>query len=139
MNQELLGKSWNALVDYQDAIAATYYERLKLAYPQYEEVLEELPMQSQRESLPQILEMVTWMHPQDDEVIPFIGKMAADLEAVKMDLDDLEIFREIMVSVIDDFGQRHVSAWSDNYRNAWDDAFQVTLIPLLIGTMDKAA
>lgn len=139
MNQELLEKSWSDLVEYQEAIASTYYERLMLAYPQYEDVLGEQPMQNQRDSLPQILEMVTWMHPQDEEVIPFIGQMAGDLEAVKMDLNDLDIFREIMVSVIDDFGQRHVSGWTDDYREAWDDAFQVMLIPLLLSSMDKAA
>jgi hypothetical protein len=139
MNHELLEQSWNELVDFQDAIADTYYERLTLAYPQYEAVLEELPMQNQRESLPQILEMVTWMHPQDDDAIPFIGKMAADLEAAKMELDDLETFREVMVSVIDDFGRRHVSGWSNDHRDAWDDAFEITLIPMLLSSMDKAA
>jgi hemoglobin-like flavoprotein len=139
MNHELLEQSWDALSDYHDAIAETYYERLLFAYPQYQEVMDELPMQDQRASMPQILEMVTWMTSQDDEVMPMVDAMASDLNSAGIDLDDMEVFSETMVSVIDDFGGRHVEGWNDAYREAWEDAFAVILIPALLGSMDKAA
>ena len=139
MNNELLEKSWDALSEYHDRIAETYCQRLLLAYPQYQEVMEELPMQDQCESMPQILEMVTWMTSQDDEVMPYIETMAADLKSSNMDLEDMDNFREIMVSVIDDFGRNFTEGWYDAYREAWEDAFDVVLIPTLLGCMDKAA
>ena len=139
MNNELLETSWRALSEYHDRIAETYCQRLLLAYPQYQEVMEELPMQDQCKSLPQILEMVTWMTSQDDEVIPYISTMAADLKSSNIDLDDMENFRDVMVSVIDDFGRHYVGNWTEAYREAWEDAFDVVLIPTLLGSMDKAA
>jgi hypothetical protein len=54
-------------------------------------------------------------------------------------LDDMENFREVMLEVLDEFGSQYVSEWSRDYLEAWNDAFEVQVIPAILSSMDEAA
>lgn len=139
MNRTLVEESWNLLVDHDDAIRHRFFEQLTHKYPQYLELLAEGPLREQNESLPLILEIVTWMEPQSDEVPPYMSQLAKLYKEHGITLDDMENFREVMLEVLEEYGSRYVPGWSKEYVEAWSDAFEVQVIPALLSCMDEAA
>jgi len=139
MNRTLVEKSWNQLVDHDDAISQRFFVQLTHKHPQYLELLAESGLKEQNESLPLILEIVTWMEPQSDEVPPYMSQLAQLYKEQGITLEDMENFREVMLEVLDEYGSQYVSDWSQEYLQAWDDAFEVQVIPALLSCMDEAA
>jgi hemoglobin-like flavoprotein len=139
MNRTLVDASWNQLDEHDDAIGQRFFELLTHKYPQYLELLAEGGLKEQNESLPLILEIVTWMEPQSDDVPPYMSRLAQLYKEQGITLDDMENFREVMLEVLDEFGSQYVSDWSRDYLEAWNDAFEVQVIPAILSSMDEAA
>jgi hemoglobin-like flavoprotein len=139
MNRKLVEQSWNTLADYDESIGRRFYELLTQKYPQYLATLTEGPLKVQSESMPFILEMVTWMEPQSDDVPPFMVELARLYRDQGIELEDFDRFREVMLEVLNEYGSQYVSDWSEDYLEAWNDAFEIQVIPALLSCMEKAA
>ena len=139
MNRQLVEQSWNTLADHDESIGRRFSQQLMHKYPQYLESMSEGPLRIQSESMPFILEMVTWMEPQSDEVPPFMVELARLYRDQGIELDDMDRFREVMLEVLNEFGTQYIADWAEAYLEAWNDAFEIQVIPALLSYMEEAA
>lgn len=139
MNRKFVAQSWNTLADHDESIGRRFYQQLTHRYPQYLESLSEGPLRVQSDSMPFILEMVTWMEPQSDDVPPFMVELARLYRDQGIELEDMDNFREVMLEVLNEYGYQYIADWSQDYLDAWNDVFEIQLIPALLSCMDEAA
>jgi len=139
MNRKLVEQSWNTLADHDESIGHRFYQQITHKYSQYLESMSEGPLRVQSDSMPFILEMVTWMEPQSDDVPPFMVELARLYRDQGIELEDMDNFREVMLEVLDEYGHQYIAGWSQAYLDAWNDAFEIQVIPTLLSCMDEAA
>jgi len=139
MNRKLVEKSWDTLGDHDESISQRFYQQLTHKYPQYLVSMSEGPLRAQSDSMPFILEMVTWLEPQSDELPPFMVELARLYRDQGIELEDIDNFREVMLEVLDEYGRQYIDDWSQSYLEAWNDAFEIQVIPALLSCMEEAA
>ncbi len=139
MSEQLLQQTWDALQAREADIRNEFFEILISRYPEYLDRLAQPELLEAMGSIDNLLEMVTWMEQGSEERIPYIARLGALFREQGIDFEDMDRFRELMLEVLDRHGAEIVSGWSAQHLEAWNEAFELCLIPHLLDSMQDAA
>ncbi|RMG54830.1 MAG: globin [Gammaproteobacteria bacterium] len=139
MTDTLLQQTWDVLQEQEDAIRSAFFERLIDTHPEYLDRLAQPELLEAMGSVEALLEMLTWLQEAPEDDIPYIARLGGLFAASDIGFDDMDRFREVMLEVLDEYGRKSMPEWGAAHLEAWNEAFELRLIPHLLEGMQQAA
>jgi hemoglobin-like flavoprotein len=127
MNTELIAQTWEALKDHTAFIEA-FYGRFFERFPGYRPLF---PHKLDADHLAKMVETMSLMSrlAEDKDVIaPHMHKIGASHKPYGLKPRDLDNFKAVFIETL---GENVGAAWSPSAAQAWSDAFDQVIIPLM--------
>jgi hemoglobin-like flavoprotein len=128
MNTELIARTWGALGERQARFIEAFYQRFFERFPGYRKLF---PRDLRAAHLEKMIDTVALLGDLADdrsEIAPHLRKLGAAHRPFDLHPRDYENFRAVFVEVL---GGELGAQWTPEAAQAWDDAFEQILIPLM--------
>jgi hemoglobin-like flavoprotein len=126
MNTELIGESWDQLAGKHEEMVSSFYDRFLTQYPDYKPLFSGT-MERQKKKMLETMALIARVT-QDTEIAhPHLVKMGSKHIQYKLGREDLEKFKQVFLQVIGEY----CVEWTDEYQQAWNEAFDKHVIPYM--------
>jgi hemoglobin-like flavoprotein len=125
VNTEIIGQVWDSLEGRHQELVLSFYERFFQRFPHYRSLFPE-QMDSQMRKMVHTLALVARVSDSTSVVTPHLEKVGSRHRGYHISADDLQNFKEVFLEVLQ---EKCGDVWSDDCRQAWDEAFEQVLLP----------
>ena len=133
MNTELVAQTWRALGDRQSQFIEAFYDRLFERFPGYRKLFPHQLRPAHLEKMVLTLALLADLSDDRTAIAPRLHKLGTAHKPYDLELHDFNNFKAAFIEVLGPQLGRH---WTAAAAEAWNDAFDVVLIPLLRDGMD---
>jgi hemoglobin-like flavoprotein len=128
MNTELIGQSWDKLVDKHQQLVSTFYSRFFEEYPDYKALF---PGSMDRHMKKMVDTMAFVARVAEDTEIahPHLMKLGDKHREYELGKQDLDRFKKVFLNVIGEYCGRD---WTSECQDAWTEAFDRHVIPYMM-------
>lgn len=127
MNTELIAQTWDVLQDHT-AFVKAFYRRFFERFPGYRPLF---PRELNPDHLAKMVETMSLMSrlaEEEDIIAPHVRKLGTEHKPYALKARDLDNFKAVFVEMLSE----HVgAAWSPLAAEAWSEAFDRVIIPLM--------
>ena len=127
MNTELIAETWGAIEDPM-AFVESFYARFFERFPAYRRLFPQQLDPKHLDKMVQTMALVARMSEDRSLVAPHVHKLGAAHKPYALEPKDLANFKAVFVEML---GSRLGPAWSSAAAQAWDQAFEEVIIPLM--------
>ena len=135
MNTELIGKTWDSLSDKHVDLVETFYQQFFERFPQYRAYFP-ATLDRQMKRMVDTLCMVARLAENEEIVENRMIHVGQRHSAYGLSMQDMENFKMVFLEVL---GDACGGNWIDECRDSWDEAFERTIIPLVMRGMSGGA
>ena len=133
MNTELVARTWQALGDRQAQFIDAFYDRFFERFPGYRKLFPHKLRPAHLEKMVLTLALLADLSDDRAAIAPRLHKLGSAHKPYDLELRDFNNFKAVFIEVLGPQLGRH---WTDAAAAAWNEAFDVVLIPLLREGMD---
>ncbi|RKZ78858.1 MAG: hypothetical protein DRR19_25775 [Candidatus Parabeggiatoa sp. nov. 1] len=137
MNTEMIGQSWDKLLDKQGAFVQTFQERLFEQYPNYESLF---PKPISSRTMEKMVKTITLVARVDDFELghPRLVRLGDKHRRFNLTREDLFNFKRVFLEVLDEYCHEHCpETWGDECVQAWNEAFDEHIIPYMTQGLEQ--
>ncbi len=137
MNTEMIGQSWDKLLDKQGAFVQTFQERLFEQYPNYESLF---PKPISSRAMEKMVKTIILVARVDDFELghPRLVRLGDKHRRFNLTREDLFNFRRVFLEVLDEYCHEHCpETWGDECVQAWNEAFDEHIIPYMTQGLEQ--
>ncbi|MFZ1908452.1 MAG: globin [Burkholderiales bacterium] len=127
MNTELIAETWGAIDD-PVAFVKGFYARFFERFPGYRPLFPQQLDPKHLEKMVQTMALVARMSEDRRMISPHVQKLGAAHKPYALEPKDLANFKAVFIEML---GQRLGATWSPAAAQAWDQAFEKVIIPLM--------
>ena len=127
MNTELIAETWEALDDHT-AFVKAFYGRYFERFPGYRPLFPHRLNPEHLEKMVETMSLMARLSEDKDIIAPHMRKIGASHKPYALKPRDLENFKAVFIEML---GERVGVAWSPAAAQAWGDAFDQVIIPLM--------
>jgi hemoglobin-like flavoprotein len=136
MKTELIAETWDALGAGQREFVELFYQRFFERFPDYRPLFPlELNLQH-LEKMVQTIALVANQSQDRSRIAPHMHAIGQAHQAYGLSARDFGNFKRTFVEVL---GERLGGRWSAEAEDAWNDAFDTVLVPLLREGLERPA
>jgi len=126
MNTQLIGKSWDQLAGKHEDMVSSFYDRFFNQYPDYKPLFADT-MARHKKKMVETMALVARVTEDTEIAHPHLIKMGNKHSEYKLSREDLEKFKSVFLQVIGEY----CAEWTDDYQQAWNEAFDKHVIPYM--------
>ncbi|MDX1375347.1 MAG: globin [Burkholderiales bacterium] len=128
MKTELIAETWDALGSGQRAFVEAFYQRFFERYPDYRPLFP-LELNPQHlEKMVQTMALVANLSDDRGSVAPHMHRVGEAHRAYGLTARDFDNFKRTFLELL---GERVGARWSAAAQQAWSDAFDAVIVPLM--------
>lgn len=128
MKTEPIAETWDALGNRQTRFIRAFYERLFERFPGYRKFFPHKLDASHLDKMAQTIALVARFSDEEDLVAPRLHKVGVAHRPYDLQPRDMHNFATVFTEVL---GEHLGNHWTDAAAQAWHDAFDQVIIPLL--------
>jgi hemoglobin-like flavoprotein len=128
MNTELIAHTWQALGARQPQFIEAFYERFFERFPGYRGLFPRELRAAHLEKMVQTVALLADLSEDRSDIAPRLHSLGAAHQPFALEPRDLVNFKDVFIEVL---GPRLGSRWTPAAAQAWSDAFDEVLIPLM--------
>ncbi len=128
MNTELIAQTWRALGDRQSQFIEAFYDRFFERFPAYRKLFPHKLRPAHLEKMVLTLALLADLSDDRTAIAPRLHKLGTAHRPYDLELRDFNNFKAVFIEVLGPHLGRH---WTGAAAVAWNEAFDVVLIPLL--------
>jgi hemoglobin-like flavoprotein len=128
MNTELIAETWDSLAHRHIDVIEVFYDRFFERFPRYREMFP-AKMDQQMKKMVRTLAMVARLSDDEPLITPHLTKVGDRHRPYGLQAQDLENFKAVFLEVI---AEECGSRWTERCAQAWNDAFDEVIIPLMM-------
>ena len=128
MNTELIAQSWRALGSRQRQFVDAFYERFFQRFPAYRALFPAELRAAHLEKMVQTVALLADLAEDRGDIGPHLRKLGSEHQPFKLAPRDFANFKSAFVEVL---GAYIAPAWTPATAQAWNEAFDEVLIPLM--------
>jgi hemoglobin-like flavoprotein len=133
MNTALIAHTWQVLGDRQSQFIEAFYDRLFERFPGYRKLFPHKLRPAHLEKMVQTLALLADLSDDRAAIAPRLHKLGTAHKPYGLALHDFNNFKAAFIEVL---GPQLGKHWTAAAAEAWNDAFDAVLIPLLREGMD---
>lgn len=130
MNTELIARTWQALGERQGRFIQDFYERFFERFPDYRGLFPRELRDAHLAKMVDTVALLADLAEDTGDIAPRLHKLGAAHEPFALAPRDYANFKTVFIEVL---GEHAGAAWSLQAGQAWSDAFDDVLIPLMRG------
>jgi hemoglobin-like flavoprotein len=128
MNTELIAETWDSLAHRHIDVIETFYARFFERFPHYREMFP-AKMDQQMKKMVRTMAMVARLSDDEPIIGPHLAKVGDRHRPYSLQAQDLENFKAVFLELI---AEECGSRWTEQHAQAWNDAFDEVIIPLML-------
>lgn len=130
MNTQLIGQSWDQMAGKHEEMVSRFYDRFFNQYPDYKPLFSDT-MARHKKKMVETLALLARVTEDTEIAHPHLVKMGSKHSEYKLEKEDLEKFKDVFLQVIEEY----CVEWTDEYQEAWNEAFDKHIIPYMVHGM----
>lgn len=130
MNTQLIGESWDQLAGKHEEMVASFYKRFFNQYPNYEPFFLNT-MDRHKKRMVETLALIARVTEDTEIAHPHLVKMGSKHKEYDLEKQDLDKFKNVFLEVFAEY----CAQWTDEYQQAWNEAFDKHVIPYMVRGM----
>ena len=127
MNTELIAQTWEAVKDHT-AFVEAFYGRFFERFPGYRPLFPHKLNPDHLAKMVETMSLMSRLAEENDLIAPHMRKLGALHKAYALKPQDLENFKAVFIELL---SERLDAAWTLRAAQAWSDAFDQVIIPLM--------
>jgi hemoglobin-like flavoprotein len=128
MNTHLIGETWGALGSAQREFVEAFYQRFFERYPDYRPLFPLELNLLHLEKMVQTMALVANLANDRSRIAPYLHKLGQAHKAYDLSRRDFDNFKRTFVELL---AERLGAQWSAEAEQAWNEAFDTVLVPLM--------
>lgn len=133
MKTELIADTWGALGEHQREFVEAFYGRFFSRFPIYRPLFPKELNADHLEKMVQTMALVANLAEDQSLIAPHMRKVGRAHGSYRLKPEDLDNFKAVFVEML---GERLGPRWSREAEQAWEQAFDQVLIPLMQKGLD---
>jgi hemoglobin-like flavoprotein len=128
MNTELIAQTWTALGDRQARFVEDFYERFFERFPAYRQLFPRELREAHLEKMLKTVALLCDLAEDRSDIAPHLRKLGAAHRPFDLAQRDFVNFKTVFIEVLGGYAG---AGWSPGAAQAWGDAFDQVLFPLM--------
>lgn len=134
MNTEIIAETWQALGKRQAGFVEAFYERFFERFPGYRQLFPRTLRPAHLDKMVQTMALMANLSEDKAIIAPHLRKLGAAHKPYDLKPQDFDNFKAVFIEVL---GEHLGERWLPAASQAWSDAFDQVLVPLLRAGMSK--
>jgi len=134
MNTEIIAETWQALGKRQAEFVEAFYDRFFERFPGYRQFFPRTLRPAHLDKMVQTMALMANLSEDQTSIAPHLHKLGAAHKPYDLKPHDFDNFKTVFLEVLGEYLGEH---WRPAASQAWSDAFDQVLVPLMRAGMSK--